>query len=129
MTRVECILRPDTIADVKEALVRLGVNGMTVTEVIGCGFQKGYTALRGSTKEMARLLPKIKIELIVPDSILDEAVSAIVACARTGQIGDGKIFLSPVTGAVRIRTGEAGECAIMKNDQNDGSAHTPAGKE
>lgn len=116
MTRVECILRPDTIASIKEALLKLGINGMTVTEVIGCGLQKGYTALRESTGEETRLLPKIKIELIVPDELLDEAVRLIVACTKTGRAGDGKIFLSPVTDAVRIRTGETGVRAITKTE-------------
>lgn len=113
MTKVECILRPNTILDVKNALGKLGVNGMTVTEVIGCGLQKGHTdELNWNTELNINLLPKTKIEMVVADALVDKVIAVIIEAARTGEIGDGKIFTSPVGNAVRIRTGETGEAAI-----------------
>lgn len=114
MTKVECILRPNTILDVKNALGKLGVNGMTVTEVIGCGLQKGHTGEldNWNTELNINLLPKTKIEMIVQDSLVDQIIEVIIKAARTGEIGDGKIFTYPVGNAVRIRTGETGESAI-----------------
>ena len=113
MVKVECIIRPNKIADVKDTLSNFGVHGMTVTEVIGCGFQKGYKEdLNWNTELNINLLPKTKIEIVVPDESVEEIVAAIVRVAKTGEIGDGKIFLSPVTDAIRIRTEERGLNAI-----------------
>jgi len=113
MVKVECILRPNKIAEVKDALSNLGAHGMTVTEVIGCGFQKGHTdSLDWNTELNINLLPKTKIELVVADETVEDVISAILKVAKTGEIGDGKIFISPITTAIRIRTEERGDCAI-----------------
>ncbi|MFZ7101834.1 MAG: P-II family nitrogen regulator [Peptococcaceae bacterium] len=112
MKKVECIIRTSKLEDVKEALGEYGIQGMTVTNVIGCGMQKGKTEVyRGSTYTV-NLLPKIKVEIVVPDEIIDDIVSTIMTKARTGEIGDGKIFISNIENAIRIRTGEKGEKAI-----------------
>ncbi len=111
MVKIECILRPEKIADVKDALTDLGVHGMTVTEVIGCGLQKGHTE-NWNTELNINLLPKTKVEIVVSDEIVDRVIEIIVKAAKTGEIGDGKIFTWPVSNAVRIRTGETGDKAI-----------------
>jgi nitrogen regulatory protein P-II 1 len=97
---------------VKNALGSMGISGMTVTEVIGCGLQKGYVEESWNTELGINLLPKTKVEMIVKDEMVDEIVDVIIGAARTGEIGDGKIFTSPVGNAIRIRTGETGEKAI-----------------
>jgi nitrogen regulatory protein P-II 1 len=113
MTKIECILRPDMILKVKNCLGKLGIKGMTVTEVIGCGWQKGHVGGESWNAELdINLLPKTKIEMVVPDRIVEEVIEMIIGIARTGEIGDGKIFTSPIGNAVRIRTGERGEKAI-----------------
>lgn len=113
MVKVECILRPDKIPEIKDALTNLGVHGMTVTEVIGCGLQMGHTdELNWNTELNINLLPKTKIEMVVPDDIVDSIIDAIMEIAKTGEIGDGKIFTSPITNAIRIRTGEKGDKAL-----------------
>jgi nitrogen regulatory protein P-II 1 len=112
MTKIECILRPNKILDVKNALGKLGINGMTVTEAIGCGLQKGHADTEWNTEFKITLLPKTKIEMVVLDSMVDEVVGIIIKAARTGDIGDGKIFTYPITNVIRIRTGEMGETAI-----------------
>ena len=113
MVKVECILRPHKLAEVKDALSSLGVHGMTVTEVIGCGLQKGYVeGLNWNTELNINLLPKTKIETVVPDDMVEDVISAIIKVAKTGEIGDGKIFTSPVSNAIRIRTEERGDKAI-----------------
>lgn len=113
MVKVECIIRPNKIADVKDALSNFGVHGMTVTEVIGCGFQKGHTdELNWNTELNINLLSKTKIEMVVSDDMVEDIISAIIKVAKTGEIGDGKIFTSPITNAIRIRTEERGEKAI-----------------
>ncbi|MDP4153744.1 MAG: P-II family nitrogen regulator [Bacillota bacterium] len=113
MVKVECIIRPDKIAGVKDAISNFGVHGMTVTEVIGCGFQMGHTEeLNWNTELNINLLPKTKIEMVVPDEIVEQVISAIIKAAKTGEIGDGKIFTSPITDAIRIRTEERGDKAI-----------------
>lgn len=113
MTRVECILRPNVISEVKNALAERGIHGMTVTEVIGCGFQKGHTdELNWNTELNINLLPKTKLESIVADDQVDTVIQTVVRVARTGEYGDGKIFTSPVRDAVRIRTEETGITAI-----------------
>lgn len=112
MKRVEAIIRPVRFEAVKEALNDIGVYGMTVTDVRGFGRQQGHTEkYRGSTYTV-NLLPKIKIEVVVPDNQVEEVVSAILEAAHTGEIGDGKIFIVEVEEVVRIRTGERGESAL-----------------
>ena len=112
MKKIEAIIKPFKLDDVKEALTELGVIGMTVTEVRGFGRQKGHTELYRGSEYTIDFLPKVKIELVVPDQIVEKVVAAIVAAARTGSIGDGKIFVIPMGEAIRIRTGEKGESAI-----------------
>jgi nitrogen regulatory protein PII len=112
MTKIECILRPAKIMEVRNVLGNLGVKGMTVTEVIGCGLQKGHTRDDWNTEFNINLLPKTKIEMVVSDDMVDEVIRAIIEISRTGEIGDGKIFTYPIGNAVRIRTGETGESAI-----------------
>ena len=112
MKKIEAIIRPFRIDDVREALADLGVKGLTLTEVNGYGRQKGHTELYRGSEYQIDFLPKIKLEVIVPDKMLDEAIEAIVKTAKTGQVGDGKIFVYPVEDAVRVRTGESGEAAL-----------------
>src|SRR5256885_16899816 len=112
MKKVEAIIKPFKLDDVKEALTELGVIGMTVTEVRGFGRQKGHTELYRGSEYTIDFLPKVKIELVVPDALVDKIVSAVAAAARTGSIGDGKVFVIPMGEAIRIRTGEKGESAI-----------------
>lgn len=108
MKKVECILRPEKFETVKEALGNYGVKGMTVTHVVGCGLQQGRTEVyRGNTYNI-NLLPKIKIEIVVADEEVESIIDLVLDKARTGHIGDGKIFVSPVEDAIRIRTGERG---------------------
>ena len=113
LTKIECILRPNKILEVKDALGGIGITGMTVTEAIGCGLQKGHLDIDNwDTEYNITLLPKTKIEIVVLDSIVDKVIEVIIKAARTGEIGDGKIFTYPVENAVRIRTGESGETAL-----------------
>jgi nitrogen regulatory protein PII len=112
MTRIEAIIRPQRLDEVKAALDDIGVTGMTVTEVRGAGAQKGYTQHYRGAEYTVNLLQKMKIEIVAADSETESIVAAIVAAARTGEIGDGKIFLYPVGDAIRIRTDERGEEAI-----------------
>lgn len=109
MKKVEAYIKPFKLDEVKEALMEIDVGGMSVTEVKGFGRQKGHTELYRGSEYQVDFLPKIKIEIVVKDSDLDRVVDAIVSAAKTGQIGDGKIFVSSVEEAVRIRTGESGE--------------------
>ena len=112
MKKIEAIIKPFKLDDVKEVLTELGVIGMTVTEVRGFGRQKGHTELYRGSEYTIDFLPKVKIELVVADQIVEKVVAAIVAAARTGSIGDGKVFVMPMGEAIRIRTGEKGESAI-----------------
>jgi nitrogen regulatory protein P-II 1 len=112
MKKVECITRPLKLEAIKDALGEVGIVGMTVTEVRGCGKQRGRTERYRGAEYVVSLLPKVKIEIIVSDEQVDAVVNAILQTARTGEIGDGKIFVLPVEQAIRIRTGEAGEEAI-----------------
>ncbi|MFQ6041933.1 MAG: P-II family nitrogen regulator [Candidatus Poribacteria bacterium] len=112
MKKLECIIRPFKLEDVKEALDSLGIHGMTVTEVKGFGRQRGQTELYRGSEYAIEFLPKLKIEIVVTDDIVDEAVEAILQAANTGKIGDGKIFVIPVEEAIRIRTGERGDGAL-----------------
>jgi nitrogen regulatory protein P-II 1 len=112
MKKIEAIIRPFRIDDVREALAELGVKGMTLTEVKGYGRQKGHTELYRGSEYQIDFLPKLKIELVVADRIADQVVDTIIKAAKTGQVGDGKIFISTVEDAVRVRTGESGEDAL-----------------
>jgi nitrogen regulatory protein P-II 1 len=112
MKKIEAIVRTFKLEDVKNALTRVGLTGMTVTEVRGFGRQKGKTETYRGAEYTVDFLPKIKIELVVGDEHADEALNAIVAAAKTGQVGDGKIFVVDVANVVRVRTGETGAAAI-----------------
>ncbi len=112
MKKIEAIIKPFKLEDVKEALTAIGVDGMTVIEVKGFGQQKGHTEIYRGSEYTIDFLPKIKIEVVVPDSTVDAAVEAILKSAKTGKIGDGKIFISNVENAYRIRTEESGENAV-----------------
>ena len=112
MTKIEAIVRPNRFEPVKDALVQLGVAGITVTEVRGYGRQKGHTEVFRGREYSVDLLPKVKVELILADDLVPATIEAIVTAARTGKIGDGKIFYYKIDGAVRIRNNEAGELAI-----------------
>lgn len=112
MKKVECIIKPFKLEDVKEALADVGVTGMTVSEVKGFGRQKGHTELYRGSEYTVDFLPKVKLEIIVKDEDVDRVVESIATAARTGRIGDGKIFIEPVEKIIRIRTGETDAEAI-----------------
>lgn len=112
MKKVEAIIKPFKLEEVKEALSEVGIEGMTVTEVKGFGRQKGHTEIYRGSEYTVDFLPKIKMELVIADNRVDDAIKAIVKAAKTGKIGDGKIFVSAVLEAVRIRTEEKGEQAV-----------------
>jgi nitrogen regulatory protein P-II 1 len=110
--KIEAVIKPFKLDDVKEALQEIGLQGLTVTEAKGFGRQKGHTELYRGAEYVVDFLPKIKVEMVVPDARVDAAVEAIQSAAQTGRIGDGKIFILPVEGAIRIRTGETGDEAL-----------------
>ena len=112
MKKVEAIVKPFKLDEVREALSEIGVTGLTVTEVNGFGRQKGHTELYRGAEYVVDFLPKVKVEVIVGDALVERALEAIVKAARTGKIGDGKIFVTNVEQVVRIRTGESGEAAV-----------------
>jgi len=112
MKKVEAIIKPFKLDDVKEALTEIGVIGMTVMEVRGFGRQKGHTELYRGSEYTIDFLPKVKVEIVVADPLVSKVVETIIAAAKTGSIGDGKVFVLPVEESVRIRTGERGEEAI-----------------
>ena len=112
MKKIEAIIKPFKLDEVREALSEIGVSGLTVTEVKGFGRQKGHTELYRGAEYVVDFLPKVKIEIVVLDDTVDNVIEAIVKAARTGKIGDGKIFVSNVEQVVRIRTGESGDTAI-----------------
>ena len=112
MKKVEAIIKPFKLDDVKDALHEVGVSGMTVTEVKGFGRQKGHTELYRGAEYVIDFLPKVKVEVVVEDGQLDNVLDAIATAARTGRIGDGKIFVTPIEQAIRIRTGDRGADAI-----------------
>ncbi len=112
MKKIEAIIKPFKLEEVKEALAEIGVEGMTVSEVKGFGRQKGHTEIYRGSEYTVDFLPKIKIEVVLIDDLAEKAVAAIVKAAKTGKIGDGKVFISPVLEAVRIRTEETGEKAV-----------------
>ena len=112
MKQITAVVKPFKLEEVREALAEVGVTGLTVTEVKGFGRQKGHTELYRGAEYVVDFLPKVKVEVVVPDSLLEKAMDAIVKAARTGKIGDGKIFVVDVGQVVRIRTGETGEEAV-----------------
>lgn len=112
MKKIEAIIKPFKLDEVKDALNGIGVQGMTITEVKGFGRQKGHTELYRGAEYAIDFLPKVKIEMMVPDAIVDEAIRVIERTAKTGKIGDGKIFVSHIDEAIRIRTGQRGEDAV-----------------
>ena len=112
MKKIEAIIKPFKLDDVKDALTAIGIIGMTVSEVRGFGRQKGHTELYRGGEYTVDFLPKIKVEVVVPDHVVDKVADVLVAAAKTGNIGDGKIFVHPVDMAVRIRTGERDENAL-----------------
>jgi nitrogen regulatory protein PII len=112
MKKIEAIIKPFKLEDVKEALSGLGVEGMTVSEVKGFGRQKGHTEIYRGSEYTVDFLPKIKIEVVLADTQVGAAIEAIIKAAKTGKIGDGKVFVSPIENAIRIRTEETGEQAV-----------------
>jgi nitrogen regulatory protein PII len=112
MKKVEAIIKPFKLDEVKEALDAIGIHGMTITEVKGFGRQKGHIEVYRGTEYEVNFLPKIKIEVVIPDSIIDKVIATIIEKAKTGSIGDGKIFLYSLEDVIRIRTGDKGEAAI-----------------
>ena len=116
MKKIEAIIRHERLQEVQDALDQLGVSGLTVSEVVGCGRQKGYTEQYRGVSANISLLPKIKVEAVVPSDVADSAVDAIVETARTGAVGDGRVFVYEVEQAVRIRTGEFGEESVRHEE-------------
>lgn len=112
MKKIEAVIKPFKLEEVREALSEIGVSGLTVTEVKGFGRQKGHTELYRGAEYTVDFLPKVKVEVVMQDSMVDKAVDAIIRAARTGKIGDGKIFVTNVEQVVRIRTGETNESAV-----------------
>jgi nitrogen regulatory protein P-II 1 len=112
MKKIEAIIKPFKLEEVKDALSELGIEGMTVSEVKGFGRQKGHTEIYRGSEYTVDFLPKIKIEVVLGDSLVENAIKAIIGAAKTGKIGDGKVFVAPVEEAVRIRTEETGEKAV-----------------
>ena len=112
MKKIEAIIKPFRLEDAKQALTNVGVNGVTVSEVKGYGRQKGHTELYRGAEYVVDLLPKVKIEVVVPDAMQEKVVQAIAEAAHTGRIGDGKLFVLDVADAIRIRTGERGDRAL-----------------
>lgn len=112
MKKIEAIIKPFKLDEVKEALHEVGIQGITVVEVKGFGRQKGHTELYRGAEYIVDFLPKVKLEIVLPDALVARAIEAIENTARTGRIGDGKIFVTPVSEVIRIRTGETGENAL-----------------
>ena len=112
MKKIEAYIQPFKMEEVKDALIAIGILGMTITEIRGHGRQKGHREVYRGQEYNVDLLPKVKVEVVVPDSRSDEAAKAITMAARTGKIGDGKVFIYPISEAIRIRNGECGEAAL-----------------
>ena len=112
MKKLEAIIKPFKLEEVKEALAELGIEGMTVTEVKGFGRQKGHTEIYRGSEYTVDFLPKVKVEVVMADDLIEKAVNVVVAAAKTGKIGDGKVFVLPIGESIRIRTGEKGEAAV-----------------
>lgn len=108
MKKIEAIIRPGKVDDVKDALMELGIQGITMSNVLGCGNQKGYTQIYRGQEILTKLLPKVKLEIVTPNERVEEVISTIIRSAKTGEVGDGKIFVSNIEEAIRIRTGERG---------------------
>lgn len=123
MKKIDAIIKPFKLDDVREALAEVGITGMTVTEVKGFGRQKGHTELYRGAEYMVDFLPKVKIEIVVPDDIVDTCVDTIIRTAQTGKIGDGKIFVFDVARVIRIRTGEEDDAAIYNASRVAGCVH------
>jgi nitrogen regulatory protein P-II 1 len=113
MKKIEAIIRPDRLQPVQDALDELGVSGLTVSEVMGCGRQKGYTEQYRGSRANISLLPKLKVESVIPDELVDRAVTAVVGAAYTGEIGDGRLFVYDCEQSIRIRTGERGKETVV----------------
>ena len=116
MKKVEAVIRPDRLQQVQDALDAAGVSGLTVTEVLGCGSQRGYTETYRGTPVKISLQRKVRVEAVMTDDRVEGAVDAIISAARTGEVGDGKIFILPVEDAVRIRSGERGDAIVEHRD-------------
>lgn len=112
MRKIEAIIRPAQLSAVREGLAKYGVKGLTVSDVLGCGRQKGQIGLYRGQEYNITLLPKVKLEVVVPDDVADEVVAIIIERGRTGEVGDGKVFVLPVAEAYRIRTGDSGKDAL-----------------
>src|SRR5215211_6843647 len=112
MKKIETIIKPFKLEEVKDALSEVGIEGMTVVEVKGFGRQKGHTEIYRGSEYTVDFLPKIKVEIVLADNLVEQAVAAVIKAAKTGKIGDGKIFVSPIEQAIRIRTEEKGEQAV-----------------
>jgi nitrogen regulatory protein P-II 1 len=112
MKKIEAIVRPHKLDDVREALLEAGIRGMTILEVRGYGRQKGHTEIYRGSEYQIGFLPKIKVELVVPDSLLETAVNAILKASKTGEVGDGKLFISTIDDVIRVRTNESGDSAL-----------------
>ncbi len=112
MKKIEAIIRPHKLDDVREALIEGGIKGMTILEVRGIGRQKGQTEIYRGSEYQINFIPKVKLELVVADTLLDKATSIIIASAKTGQVGDGKLFISTIDDVIRVRTEENGESAL-----------------
>lgn len=112
MKKIEAIIKPFKLDDVKEALQEIGIQGLSVSEIKGFGRQKGHTELYRGAEYIVDFLPKVKVEAVLPDDLVEAAIEAIISAARTDRIGDGKIFVTPVEQVIRIRTGETGEDAL-----------------
>ena len=116
MKKIEAIIRHEKLQEVQDALDQLGVSGLTVSEVVGCGRQKGYTEQYRGVRANISLIPKIKVESVVPADVAESVIEAIVGAARTGEIGDGRVFVYPVEQSIRIRTGEYGEESVRHEE-------------
>lgn len=116
MKKVEAIIRPEKLQAVQDAMDGLGASGLTVTEVLGCGAQRGYTETYRGARVNISLQRKVKVEAVVGDSLVDAVVNAITGAARTGEVGDGKIFVLPVDDAVRVRTGDRGDAIVRHRE-------------
>jgi nitrogen regulatory protein P-II 1 len=110
--KIEAIIKPSKLEDVRNALAKIGIGGMTLLEAKGCGHQRGHAEIYHGSHYVSEFLPKIKLDLVVPDSKLEAALNAIMLAAKTGKVGDGKIFISTIDDAIRIRSGETGEEVI-----------------
>ncbi len=112
MKKIEAIIRPSKLEELKDALIKSEINGITITQVLGCGQQMGWTENYRSSKILVNVLPKVQIKIVVSDDKVDEVVNLIISIARTNEVGDGKIFITDISDCIRIRTGDRGEKAI-----------------